>query len=263
MSIQHHPSHLFQPIGMSQSSSSTSFGEAVAAKDGGLAVAEVTSSALPAGKKRPTLVEEEPKVGGVAVALTQKPLRQTESGSGRAEYKQKSSSAHIEDENFKAQAELSAHQRSRSNEMDYFSLRLSDTTGQRSSLSAFKSLMQPARQLAAGSGIEGASSGLRKEESHSMVSPLHSPKPLQQPNTSCLSTPPDATPSSVTTSEEKACPPASRGEGSRDAVGSGDVMKKEKTGTSQNERYSWLKDFDSPLWSNYLTLQEDSHYSDC
>ena len=29
------------------------------------------------------------------------------------------------------------------------------------------------------------------------------------------------------------------------------------------DRFSWLKDFDSSLWSSYFTTPENSHYSDC
>ncbi len=255
---QHHPAHLFQPIGMSQFSSSASLDETVAARESGVSlVAEDGGVSHPTGQKS-ALVEEELRAD--VVHSTRKPLQHnTESMLGmlgREEHKQKSTSAHIEEENIKVHQEVSVHQRSRSNEIDYFSLRSPDTAGQKFSASAFKSppsLMQPVRPLPS-----TGSSGLCKDGSvDSTVSPLHSPKSLQQPNnTTCSS---DATATAAASTDEREC----QSEPRDSSLASDDVIKREKTGTSQSERYSWLKDFDSPLWSNYFTSQEDSRYSDC
>ena len=215
-------------------------------------VAESGGPALPVGR-RATLIEEESEDVSDAA---QKPLQQPASIlSTRVEHKQKSSSANMEEVNFRADTEANIHQRSRSNEMDYFSSRASTAKQNSSMSSAFRSPPCLIQQATPPSGSGG--NGLCKEDS--MVSPLHSPKSLQQPNTTCCSpAPSDATPHSPqgeSCTDERECHSEPRD--------SREVTKRERTGTSQSERYSWLKDFDSPLWSNYFTSQEDAHYSDC
>lgn len=257
---QQQQQHLFQPIGMSQSNSSTSFNEAVASKDNGASVTENNASVPPEAAK-----EKSDSVFEVVDA----PSMQKTSALGKAGHKQKSTSAHIEEE-VALQAELSIHQRSRSNEIDYFPLHSPNTSGHRHSLSAFRSpsdSIRPSRPLTATPGESGGGGNKKGGSNHSMVSPVHSPKPQQHqqqnptPST-CSPTTADATLSagSISTEKVQSCSEP------KDGLSSDDVVRKEKTSNarSQSERYSWLKDFDSPLWSNYFTTTDtDARYSDC
>lgn len=154
----------------------------------------------------------------------------TERGSGKS--KQKSASVHIKDEDRKEVTDLegSIHQRSRSNEIDYVSLR--SDAGKGATVSAFRSppgSMQTFRPL-----LSGGATSPKEDGSHTMVS-----FPNNEPDTVAAS---DAT--------------VSTEGGLEGAAVEGDLTEEVRT-----ERFSWLKDFDSSLWSNYFT--DNPRYSDC
>lgn len=175
-------------------------------------------------------------------------------GKGRAETgravgnaKQKSASVHIKNERCRdiTDPEGSIHQRSRSNEIDYVSLRSDTVKG-----SAFRSppgSMQTFKPLG-GAHKENNQDPL--QDTPTMVSHTDS-----SDHGSCSSPNSDAT----VTTEEGVSHKAAAGGRIETSGGQGEpAEEEERTG----KRFSWLKDFDSSLWSNYFT-SDSSRYSDC
>lgn len=240
VSSGHHSlENYFQPIGMSHSNSNVSLGENVVPEETDKLTVDDGDGDGTGG------AGESDKNSALLIKKSELNLDSVQRG--RAKWKQKSASVHIKDEN-KVDPEGSIHQRSRSNEIDYVSLR--SDCGTVPSVSAFRSppgSMQTFRLI--GTSCHKESSGSTAlQTSHTMVSPLDNKQ-----QTSCSSLASDAT---VTTEEVKKEFQSEAGDGA--SVGGGGEIS-----DTQSERYSWLKEFDSFLWSDYFTSDNNPRYSDC
>ena len=231
----------FQPIGLAHSESSTSLGEGVLTKESSRS--EDSEENKPAESSE---VETE-----ASVDVTQE---RTETGRSGGNCKSKSASVHIRDERCTDIADLepSVHQRSRSNEIDYVSLR-SDVPKAGSAFRSPPGSLQTFKPLV----VSHRDNNQDPLPQHTMVSTGDS---NNNNSGSCSSPPADATTSTVEPSSPKT-PSGGRGES---PGGQGEVTgEEEEEGTvKRTDRYSWLKDFDSSLWSNYFT-SDNPHYSDC
>lgn len=165
----------------------------------------------------------------------QEEWNETDAGEELMQSERRCISSHSREETFrfKVDTEGSVHQRSRSNEIDYVSLR-SSKERRRINTHSFRSppdSIQAFKPLCVDCGKEGNDPA---QSNHIMDSSVGSP------------------PHASNTAEERECRSEPR-EGC-----DGLVVKDEKTDGATDERFSWLKDFDSSLWSNYFTSSLDN-----
>lgn len=222
----HRLSNLFRPISLSRSGSSTSLGEGVASKES----VEVATSRGEVLEERttPLVQEEEAEEAGLSAER-----QEGEANPGEVL-------------RCRVDAEGSVHQRSRSNEMDYVSLR-TDGERRRPKLYSFRSppgSMQTFQPLGTSCPLSGELAVARTDDGGTVS------RAVGERELPSLGKPGDAK-LTATERESKSEPRDCDGEGGKASVpGAGD-------------RFSWLKDFDSSLWSDYFTTLEDSRYSDC
>lgn len=243
--------NLFQPIGsISHSDSNVSIGEATVHKESkDFAVNAEPSSPAPADGKTAAVLKKDPKLGLV--------LKKQGTDEGDKVGERKPPALSREKKLNRVDSEGTIHQRSRSNEIDYVSLR-SDSL-KSSHLSAFRSPPASSTQTFSALGYSSA------QTPRAMVSPVSVGTDRQ----SCSSVVSDATAGEELSHSEhrapqKAADDSHHDENEDDADDDDDDILGKRTDSSQNEgRYSWLKDFDSSLWSNYFTSAEESHFSDC
>lgn len=221
----------FQPISLSRSVSNASFDESASLKEmGGVSVP-------PCDELPP---QHSPKAESV-----QKQRKETDAGGRVMQSERRCTSSHSREETFKfkVDTEGSVHQRSRSNEIDYVSLR-SSKEGRRVNTHSFKSPPGSIKPLCVEGGGAGGGEGRN--------GPVQSDHVVD----SSVGNPPHA--SNTSTAKERECRSEPR-EGCDDVDGAhGLVVKDERTDDATDERFSWLKDFDSSLWLNYFTSTLDN-----
>lgn len=234
-------SNLFQPItGVSHSNSSTSFNEVVGNKDG-------SSGGSARNGDGGDLHDENPLATPVVATK-----HETKSTSVQREEEQKDAITNSKIEQCKGSPEVTKmepskkdsgksdldgtiHQRSRSNEMDYFSLRSENDS---SKVSAFRSppgSMQVLRSCNYADSRHDTTTNIKStsqsQRNHDLFQFPELPQPPQQQ-------------SSETNS-------------SKTLHAAGETVGME-TISSDSGTFSWLKEFDSSLWSTYFTSTEEA-----
>ena len=232
--------NLFQPICMSHSNSSTSFGDGAVSKESEKVL--VAPGSPGSMDKEPVLVTQVPTADvspGVNAAVlrfkTGKKEDEEEVGNGG----DRMSDSNVISNRCKFDIDGNAHQRSRSNEMDYGSLR---------------------------------SDGRRRPRLHSFRSPSGSVQAIKPLGTTC----PDSPTSTPAQTDSSMGSPVGRSDSppnSDDAISSvkgrdsqseprESFGEREKPNGLPGDQFSLLKEFDASVWSNYFSSLDNPCYSD-
>lgn len=228
--------NLFQPICMSHSNSNTSFGDGAVPKEGDKVLVAPGSPAR--ADKEPVLVVQVPTLDVArdvsAAVLRLKTGKKEEEEEERGGDRKSDSNAISSQSKF--DTEGSTHQRSRSNEMDYGSLR---------------------------------SNSRRRPRLHSFRSPSGSVQAIRPLGTTCLDsdspTPVQTDCSMGSPAGKSDSPPPSSDDAIPSAKGkdSQSEPREEKLDDLPGDHFSLLKEFDSSVWSNYFSSLDNPRYSDC
>lgn len=219
--------NLFQPISMSHSNSSTSIGD-VTKENSDVPLTPCSPKAL-----EPPIARD--SKSGVVTVLPEE--KEAKPGKKLGKGDRKSDLSGVQSCRY---SEGCVHQRSRSNEMDYVSLR-SDGKG-RPRLHSFRS---PPGSMQTFTSCREEINPLPAQTNPNMGSPVASPSMSD-----------DATHSA---NDRESCSESSGGE-TTEKVSANQFSLPERVSADQ---FSLLKEFDSSVWSNYFTSLETPQYSDC
>ena len=215
--------NMFQPISLSHSNSNASFNESASLK-------ETNEGSVPCDELPPPNDGHSPEAESA-----EEEQKEPDAGERLMQSERRCTSSHSREETFrfKVDTEGSVHQRSRSNEMDYVSLR-SNKEEKRTNVHSFK---RPPSSIQVSEYVDCGEEGNDPAQSDVVDSSVGSP------------------PYASNATKERECWSEPRED--YDSTHSL-VVKDKRTGDATDERFSWLKDFDSSLWSNYFTSPLDN-----
>ena len=229
--VGHNLSNAFQPVNVPHSNSDTSFAEvAIASNENDQVCTNLDNSCG-------GLTDQTSDLNKTCVTQKELEKSSTDKEVTKQKRKQKSASANLKRESHAKKLDLegSIHQRSRSNEIDYVSLGCKDTQP-----SVFRSPPADSMQVFTQFSLNGATAHGADDIEGDSKPIITTPSP-QQKHSSFFS-------ADIEDKESKF--------ESRE-----DIQAKEKRTNSESDRSSWLKEFDSSLWSNYYTTSPNHECS--